>query len=412
MSDSSILANTRLKLGQVFHQLRDLESSEFAYPDAREAVQKLQSLFKDDLALLDSLPVASSDAKLVESTCSEVNHQISRYLPIFGFILRSSNVRNSFEVYYPVLQICKTIVHPDVKLIYSSEWRYSPHTYPLIFDDLPGFVFVGLPAHESGNALVIPLVGHEIGHSVWQFHKIDGAVKNGIIDSLVDYYITNAAQIFGPNPKFPVTRDNLLNVLFFSSTFGQSQTLALAQAQEAFCDVIGVALFGRAYLSAFKYLSAPIQAPRSPNYPPLDKRVRCIVTAAEKFGHTVAADFTNGFLERPTVLEPIAQAVLDAADHAVSAHFEKISDAAADVCKKFKSTGPTAAGVKRATSSMKRGRPSSGQETMAEIVQAGWDLLQDKTFRSEVDSVTRANAINELVLKGIEVGEYLDRMRD
>ena len=34
-------------------------------------------------------------------------------------------------------------------------------------NNLPGFVFIGLPAPESANPFLIPLGGHELGHSAW-----------------------------------------------------------------------------------------------------------------------------------------------------------------------------------------------------------------------------------------------------
>jgi hypothetical protein len=37
-----------------------------------------------------------------------------------------------------------------------------------VFKDLPDLMFIGLPACEADNALIVPLTGHELGHSLWR----------------------------------------------------------------------------------------------------------------------------------------------------------------------------------------------------------------------------------------------------
>ena len=63
----------------------------------------------------------------------------------------------------------------ETRLILSSEWDYSPFMYDQI-TDLPSFVFIGLPACESANPLLLPLAGHELGHSVW----VKNDSRNGV----------------------------------------------------------------------------------------------------------------------------------------------------------------------------------------------------------------------------------------
>jgi len=72
----------------------------------------------------------------------------------------------------------------QTKLIVSSEWEFSPFVYRSI-TGFPGFVLIGLPATESSNPLVIPLAGHELGHSVWERNKLAGYFNSRIRQSIL-----------------------------------------------------------------------------------------------------------------------------------------------------------------------------------------------------------------------------------
>src|SRR3546814_8743121 len=73
---------------------------------------------------------------------------------------------------FPIKRLVETAVSPDARLIMSSEWKFVPFTYPMTLDWLPGFALVGGPAPESDNVLIVPLAGHEIGHSAWRSKQL------------------------------------------------------------------------------------------------------------------------------------------------------------------------------------------------------------------------------------------------
>src|SRR5205823_14088739 len=133
-----------------------LAASEFPYPGSRLALERLIQFFTARLATLNSFD-ASSDQGVVRQTCAlDLQHQFT-YLPLFGFILRSTNVRNAFEVFRPLLRLARDIREPGVpknsritELVLSSEWDYSPFIYREM-PELPGFVMIGLPSHESAD---------------------------------------------------------------------------------------------------------------------------------------------------------------------------------------------------------------------------------------------------------------------
>lgn len=53
------------------------------------------------------------------------------------------------------------------------------------FTDLPNFVLIGFPAPESGNPLLIPLAGHELGHTVWKGRSLASKYKKSIEDTIL-----------------------------------------------------------------------------------------------------------------------------------------------------------------------------------------------------------------------------------
>lgn len=152
-------------------ELDVIAQSEFPYSDSRDAINLLKTLFEDRLNQLQMFD-ERSDPNVVRQSCKLSLDIIVKYLPLLGFILRSTNVRNGFEVCRPLLRLSKKILEANATsrvsthLILSSEWSYSPFTYFKV-PALPGFVLIGFPSTESANPLIVPLAGHEIGHSLW-----------------------------------------------------------------------------------------------------------------------------------------------------------------------------------------------------------------------------------------------------
>jgi hypothetical protein len=100
-------------------------------------------------------------------------------------------VRNSFEAYDPLRELAHKLLDYKPAIILSSEWEFSPFTYPAISDDLPDFVFIGLPACEAGNALVLPLAGHELGHSIWRHGGVGASSAATINKTVFSSYLEN-----------------------------------------------------------------------------------------------------------------------------------------------------------------------------------------------------------------------------
>ena len=162
----------RQRVRAVQAEVHRLQESEFPYEDSEKALEVLQTRFGSLLEQMQTLR-PDNDPAVVARRCAESLRILYQYLPLLGFILRSTNTRNAFEQYYPLLRLAGDLLEPGVeprkrrtRLVLSSEWEYSPLVYSEI-PDLRGFMLLGFPATESGNMLLAPLAGHKLGHSLW-----------------------------------------------------------------------------------------------------------------------------------------------------------------------------------------------------------------------------------------------------
>src|SRR3546814_10308475 len=85
---------------------------------------------------------------------------------------------------FPIKRLVETAVSPDARLIMSSEWKFVPFTFPMTLDWLPGFALVGGPAPESDNVLIVPLAGHEIGHSAWRSKQLKDQLMADLVAAI------------------------------------------------------------------------------------------------------------------------------------------------------------------------------------------------------------------------------------
>lgn len=301
--------------------IEHLRLSDFPYMEPKSALGLLSELYKRDLDRLSSLDSTVDDG-VRRQVCAHANARVSQYYPVLGFILRSTNVRNAFEVYNPLLQLCRTIYGREAKLIISSEWVFSPFTYPAVTEDLPHLMFIGLPSTEAGNSLIVPLVGHELGHSVWRrpaersphISTLDKQLQSALADAYTAHW-GMFQRTFGVSKPAA----DLLTDLFLRSIWTQSYKLAKRQIEELFCDVIGLRLFGEGFLYSFIYLIAPYIGDRPAHYPTLAARVNVLLEAAKRFSIDVPEGFASYFSDPPKKLNAADKFVLDMADAASNA---------------------------------------------------------------------------------------------
>lgn len=182
------------KLDKLEHQITIARLADYSYPDGLAALELLQSRTKrmrQQILDADSYSAATRTA-----IHREANFLIVRVAYIVGMIVRSTSVRNAFELYVPFLDLCKALVGQDARLLISSEWQYVPFTHPQSLAELPDFIIIGLPAPESDNVLVFPAAGHELGHSVWSKKALMDSTRELARQKIDTAFIANQDRLY------------------------------------------------------------------------------------------------------------------------------------------------------------------------------------------------------------------------
>ena len=232
----SIAINTREKLRAIIAQIDQLLLSDIPHGSTADGLQLFRDFFRNANELV-RLAEQTGQQKILSNACMTANERISSYLPFLGFLLRSTNVRNSFESFDVLAELAFGIIGPQVKVVISSEWDFSPLTYPLSVSVLPNYILIGMPAPESGNALVLPLAGHELGHSAW--------VNDGLetkhappVESLAREYIrrndSSFKRAFPEHAELTITEDEVVGNIFISRIVADIVLCALGQIEEIF----------------------------------------------------------------------------------------------------------------------------------------------------------------------------------
>src|SRR5262249_36056001 len=160
-------------------------------------------------------------------------------LPILGFILRSTNVRNAFELLDPLQVLADATLQGKPQLLLSSEWDYVPFAYPQSLDDLKSFVLIGLPASEAASALLVPLAGHELGHAVWRNRGIEGGAHATLQYRCEELYKRNFEEFKRQFPDYDA--NDMVHKELLPEAIAQSVEYAVFQAEELFCDLFAYA---------------------------------------------------------------------------------------------------------------------------------------------------------------------------
>lgn len=404
-----LVDDAKSKLAGALAEVQKLKASEFPHNDSRDALENIEGVFHELTGNLNDL-AEDSDEQLIKAECAEVNKQLARNLPLLGHILRSTNIRNAFEFHGPVLQIAQKLLGEDVKLILSSEWEFSPFSYPPIYSHLIDFVFIGFPASESSNSLIIPLVGHELGHLVWQKKKykdqlsleVRNAIINGIKKRWQDFKIIFLGTVGDVN------QDNLMTDLVLIPIWGTSYRWALRQCEEVFCDFLGLMIFGVSYLFAFEYILSPyLGESRSPRYPSIIDRVRYLSKAASRFGIEVPVGYSENFSNEPEELKRHEKYLATVSDNAVATILDRLMVLAEGAVAEAGLYLPKTDAADRVYKAFEMLVPACDIGNLGELVNGGWKARLDQNLWYNNKAVwhRREQVINDLLLKSIEVME-------
>lgn len=344
-------------------------------------------------------------------------------LPLAGFLLRSTNVRNAFEIAGPLGRLINALTvdpekqMPPLKLVLSSEWDYSPLMYGHV-GPLPGYVLIGLPAPESANPLLVPLAGHEIAHAIWRNRGIERRLQEAAQAAVI---AAISAQWDKYLDTFPLLRaqdlkkGDLETNLFAVETWEQARTWSLRQAEETFCDFVGFLVFGESFLLAFSYLLSPGYGGRAMTYPTNRVRIERLTEFARRSKIRLRENYGTEFAEEEALnLIPSDEFRLRIADKAVEALVHTLENEAQAAVESASLPPRSDAEERRILTRLRRGVPPERCLSFADILNAGWRAYTDRTLWKDMPHVLgrRDIVLKELLLKTIEVYEIERRLEE
>lgn len=387
-------------------QVEALAEGEFPYAAPKDALRRLEKVFASHKERLCALK-ATEDPNLIQRICSQAVLAIVTCMPFLGLMLRATNVRNAFETFAPLQRLAKTLLGSSTLLVLSSEWEYSPLTYTRI-DDLPDFVLIGLPATESDNPLIIPVAGHELGHSLWDSRRVDNAVTPGIKRALTKEVTDHWSQyerLFPPNTE----KEELWNDLFSVDVVQLIYNWSLRQCEETFCDLIGLRTFGRSYLEAFSFLAAPrMHQSRMPTYPATRDRIAHLLKGAKQFGINIPNGYEQRFEldDKPSKSAPGLQ--LSLADKATAGVIDDLIMRASDLARELDVPTPRWMDLTAEVRRLQQHVPIERADSLQSIINAAWKSVTDgpsDLIQWNSDSSDARKTFTDLVLKSIEIHE-------
>ena len=408
----SALDAVKMQLRAFLAEVDKVKGSEFPYEYSRQALEQVGELFRGYLDLVGTL-VPDSPGPLVQLVCGATYPNLYKYLPILGFILRSTNVRNAFEVHGPILRMAQQIIGPSAKLILSSEWQFSPFTYKRL-SELPDFVLIGLPVTESQNPFLVPLAGHELGHTVWSSQTHDkmyqAPIEQAIVKNIRDRW-DEYSKIF-PG----IIESQLETDMFARQTWAFAFSLAIKQAQESFCDFLGLRVFGESYLHAHAYIDSPRQSGTRPIYYPnsLD-RARQLLRAGTKFGLANPAEYLSQFvnIDNPFQNDKQSQFLLAVADAASGSIVDALIQRTDEIITQAGVETRETEAVKKCIGQYRLMVPAQRAGNLPNVLNAAWEaLLEPNFFGDRVPSDKIVSFLAEIVLKTCEVLEIEQILRE
>ncbi len=400
--------SAKAKLERIAQQLRIVKATDFSYPDCEIAIEQLLGSINKTKGKIDNLE--SRSPQLREALLREVNSVAIHTTQILGIIVRSSSTRNAFEFYNPFLTICKKALDENCKLILSSEWDYTPFTFPQNLEELPNFVIIGLPASESDNTLVFPVAGHELGHSIWSKEGLQTKFQPDLYRRVLEVFVENRSKL---DELFPEVANADLNAdMFAQHLISISVSQALSYCMELYCDFVGLCIFGESFLRAFEYLIAPtLSGQRSNRYPENKNRAKIISETANKIGISIEgydSNFksdTQGKNKRENFLQ-------DMADLGTNRTIDELFEVAKNHLAGRNIQSPNDQEVQKIKSSFERGIPYSAEAGLGSLVSAAWTYVENSKGSVNANlGREHQELVNDLVLKSAEIAEYAEYMR-
>ncbi|CAN5844331.1 hypothetical protein BH20PSE1_BH20PSE1_17070 [soil metagenome] len=207
--------------------------------------------------------------------------------------------------------------------------------------------------------------------------------------------------------------------LFDAFTPWQVATMwGVSHCEEMFCDFIGLCIFGEGYLHAFQYLVSPGGGLRNPVYPSVHDRIGALLQASRTLNLVIPLTFKEEFDESDVSSDPKQQLLLEVSDKASQDLVPVLIEATKQWCKGKSIISRDNNDVHRICESFKKVIPATGAKSLANIINAAWQIfLYDKKCWEKDYPVTvkepekRVELLRELALKSFEVFE-IERIQE
>lgn len=392
------LSSARRRIDAFIEQIDTLRESSFPHDDGKRVLLAIRGKFVVIKQMLD-LPPTASDA-MADRVSFHISEVISEYTEILGLILRSTNVRNAFELHYVLKQMVEKVLGRPTDLLISSEWNFVPFTYPIGIELLPDVVLIGSPAPESENPLIVPLAGHELGHSAWRV--TDAA--DGLADRL-NAAVDVALEKHKRQLETSLADDDLVSRSSEAVLRDRCAAHALSQLEEIYCDIVGLYLFGPSYLYAFDYLLAPGGSDRSLDYPSDGKRMEILAATADKLGLPVDPAVRSQWAPTSVVIDQ--RRLTHVVDDVVAALLDTLIEHVEAFMAERGIIPPGEVAIQAILGAFNQRQPHSSQATLGEIISAGWKFLRAQDGLA--DQRDTYKVLCDLIWKTVEVTEYLEK---
>jgi hypothetical protein len=404
--------DSKQKLINVGRTIENLLEGDFPLNSGKTALQRLARVFEELGRKLDRAKKLNDDSS-EKQIAALINVKTIEVLPILGFILRSTNVRNAFELLDPLQIIANSILQGNAQLLLSSEWDYVPFAYPQSLEDLKSFVLIGMPASETSNALLVPLAGHELGHAVWRNRGLGGGAHATLQYKCEDLFKAqkNMEDFCKYFPEYK-PNDIVGKEILLESIAGAVED-AVFQAEELFCDMFAYSLFGPSYVHAFTYILAPGSGRMSgTKYPSHKTRISVLKKIAEAEGDSVPDIDALRFSDEAPRSNPRERFLLRMTETSVAEVTDGLWNLVKDLITAGKVTRPNNALTNKHLKEFRLGIPASAPKSLGDIINAGWMLyreLQSDGITKDV-MVRQVSDLNEMILKTVEVLEFRRRV--
>jgi hypothetical protein len=250
--------------------------------------------------------------------------------------------------------------------------------------------------------------------SHWRQNKLADTFAPVLKKHLLDIIQRRWQQYKAAFPLLTITSSAELQTnLFAVETWQAAHWWSVKQAEETYCDLLGLQLFGTAFLEAYAYLLAPKGGTRVPQYPDQRRRVRHLLEAAAALAIDAPPNYDTLFDDNsiPSAHLSTSDAFrLSIADEACDKAVTDLRTAAQDALTTAslrQAANATNAEVQRIVARLRRVVPAEHCTSLADIINAAWVLAHDADLWKDNPELhgNRQQILRELVLKNVEILE-------